>query len=172
MQVQTVAFITILVSGLIFTQPDSYSQNTAKKTTLSTSTTKPKPTRVIKPALPDRNKSIVNDSVSVIHAQVDIPAKFPGGDSEWRKYLERNFNRDLAFEKGAPPGNYTVVVSFIVGTDGVLSDVKAENDPGYGAAEQAVRLIKNGPKWIPAVKNGKSVAYRQRQGFMVCTSEE
>ena len=103
---------------------------------------------------------------------VDVQAKFPGGDGEWRKYLERNLNRDLPIENGGPPGNYTVVVSFLVGKDGRISEVRAENNPGYGVEEEAIRIIRDGPKWIPALSKGEAVAYRQRQSFVVCLAEE
>jgi len=39
------------------------------------------------------------------------------------------------------------------------------NDPGYGTAEEAVRVIKNSPSWIPAVQNNKNVNYRQKQNI-------
>lgn len=103
---------------------------------------------------------------------VQIQAKFPGGDQEWRRYLERSLNRDLPVENGAPPGNYTVVVSFLVDKDGSISEVKAENSPGYGTAEEAVRVIRKGPKWIPAVQNGRNVIYRQRQSITFQVAEE
>ncbi|MFX8523828.1 energy transducer TonB, partial [Acinetobacter baumannii] len=78
----------------------------------------------------------------------------------WAKYLERNLNRDLPVENGAPPGQYTVIVSFIVSKDGSISDVTAENDPGYGTKAEAIRVIAKGPKWKPAVQNGRNVIYR------------
>lgn len=94
---------------------------------------------------------------------VQIEAKFPGGTGEWRKFLERNLNNNTPVDNGAPPGNYTVVVSFLVDKDGNISEVKADNDPGYGTAEEAVRVIRRGPKWVPAVQNGRNVIYRQKQ---------
>ena len=34
---------------------------------------------------------------------------------------------------------------------------------GYGMEEEAMRVIKKGPKWTPAVQNGRSVkAYRKQ----------
>jgi protein TonB len=41
----------------------------------------------------------------------------------------------------------------------------ALNDPGGGLAEEAVRIIKNGPKWIPAEQNNKKVFYRHIQSL-------
>ena len=103
---------------------------------------------------------------------VEIPAEFPGGLPAWANYLERNLNRDLPVDNGAPPGKYTVIVSFIVDKNGGISEVQAENDPGYGTKEEAVRVIKNGPSWKPAYLNGRNVKYRQRQSIAFMVSEE
>jgi protein TonB len=107
-----------------------------------------------------------------IFTVVQIPAEFPGGLPAWAKYLERNLNRDLPVENGAPPGKYTVVVSFIVAKDGAISDVVAENDPGYGTKAESVRVITRGPKWKPAVQNGRNVIYRHKQSITFMVSEE
>ncbi len=96
---------------------------------------------------------------------VQIEAKFPGGAGAWTKYLERNLNSNVPVDNGAPPTRYTVVVSFLVDKNGNISEVKAENDPGYGTSEEAVRVIKKGPAWTPAVQNGRNVIYRQRQSI-------
>jgi protein TonB len=107
-----------------------------------------------------------------IFTVVQIPAEFPGGLPAWAKYLERNLNRDLPVENGAPSGKYTVVVSFIVAKDGKISDVVAENDPGYGTKAEAVRVITRGPSWKPAVQNGRNVIYRHKQSITFMVSEE
>ncbi|TKK67488.1 hypothetical protein FC093_14455 [Ilyomonas limi] len=91
--------------------------------------------------------------------------KFPGGAEAWKNYLIRNLNANLPKEQKAPPGIYTVVVSFTVDTKGNLSDVKAENDPGYGTGAEAVRVIKSGPKWIPAVLNGRATEAKTKQAI-------
>ncbi|NCT93952.1 MAG: energy transducer TonB [Chitinophagaceae bacterium] len=103
---------------------------------------------------------------------VQIPAEFPGGIPAWSKFLERNLNRDLPVENGAPPGKYTVIVSFIVDKNGGISEVQAENDPGYGTKDEAVRVIKKGPSWKPAVQNGRNVIYRHKQSITFMVSEE
>ncbi len=94
---------------------------------------------------------------------VQIEAQFKGGMSEWIKYLERNLNKDIPSENGAPPADYGVIVSFIVDRNGVISDVRAENDPGYGTKAEAIRVIQKGPNWTPAQQNGRAVVYRQKQ---------
>lgn len=62
-------------------------------------------------------------------------------------------------------GNYTVTVSFLVLQDGKIDEVEAENDPGYGTAEEAISVIRMSPDWIPAVQFNKLVIYRQKQNI-------
>jgi hypothetical protein len=101
---------------------------------------------------------------------VQIPAEFPGGQNGWVNYLERTLDRDLPERRGAPVGKYSVVVSFVVDKEGNITNVKAENNPGYGTMEDAVRVLKNGPKWVPATQNEKNVIYRQRQAIVFLVS--
>lgn len=114
----------------------------------------------------------VEEDYDKVFTVVQIAAEFPGGLPAWTKYLERNLNRDLPVENGAPPGKYTVVVSFIVSKTGAISDVVAENDPGYGTKAEAIRVITKGPSWKPAVQNGRNVIYRHRQSITFQVSEE
>ncbi len=96
---------------------------------------------------------------------VETRAEFPGGISGWTRYLERNLSRDLPVKNGAPAGMYTVYVTFIIDKQGKVNDVKALNNPGYGTAEEAVRVIRDGPNWIPAVQYGNKVIFRHKQGI-------
>lgn len=112
------------------------------------------------------------DSVAIIYSVVDVQPKFPGGDAEWRKFLERNFNRDVEVENGMPAEGGSIVASFVVGDDGCVSDVIVENNPGRCLAEEFVRVIKLSGRWQPAIKNGRYVAYRQRQSIFTCIGEE
>lgn len=114
----------------------------------------------------------VEEDYDKVFTVVQIAAEFPGGLPAWTKYLERNLNRDLPVENGAPPGKYTVVVSFIVSKTGDISDVTTENDPGYGTKAEAIRVIQKGPKWKPAVQNGRNVIYRHKQSITFVVSEE
>ena len=114
----------------------------------------------------------VEEDYDKVFTVVQIAAEFPGGLAAWQKYLERNLNRDLPVDNGAPPGKYTVTVSFIVDKTGVISDVKAENNPGYGTADEAVRVIRKGPNWKPAVQNGRNVIYRHKQNITFEVSED
>ena len=99
-------------------------------------------------------------------------AKFPGGEDGWREYLIKHLRGKTVAKHKAPPGIYTVVVTFLVDTNGKISEVTAANDPGYGSAEEAVRVIKDGPDWIPAIQYGKKVVFRQKQSISFDISEK
>lgn len=103
---------------------------------------------------------------------VQIQARFPGDIAEWTKFLQKNLNSDLPVQNGAPAGVYTVIVSFVVDKTGMISEVQAENDPGYGTKDEAMRAIRKGPNWIPAEQNGRKVIYRQKQSISFRVSEE
>lgn len=100
-----------------------------------------------------------------LFTQVEQLPAFPGGQSAWAKYLERNMRRDLPAKNGGPPGTYTVTVSFVVAADGGISNVTAQNNPGYKTVEEAIRLINSGPRWKPALQNGVAVPYKHNQTF-------
>ena len=107
-----------------------------------------------------------------LFTSVQIEAQFPGGPAAWAKYLQRNLNQNLPQENGAPEGKYTVIVSFLVDKNGNISDVVTEKDPGYGTADEAVRVIKKGPAWKPAIQNGHNVQYRQKQAITFVVASE
>jgi len=115
----------------------------------------------------DEGKQVIEekkeDDENKVFDKVEIEASYPGGDAKWRQYLERNCNGQVASDNGAPAGTYTTVIQFIVDKEGNISDVKALTNHGYGMEEEAMRVIKKGPKWTPAIQNGRQVkAYRKQ----------
>jgi TonB-dependent SusC/RagA subfamily outer membrane receptor len=105
------------------------------------------------------------ESYDKVFTKTEIPASFPGGGEAMKKYLKENHNGNPFKEGGAPPGKYTVYVNFDVDKNGNIKNVKATNDPGYGAAKAVEKIFLNSPKWIPAKQNGKNVASKQGHGF-------
>ena len=77
----------------------------------------------------------------------------------WRKHLEANLISYLeeAARRKMKTGKYTINVRFLVEKDGRISNVVALNDPGYGLALGAVRVVRTGPKWKAGEQNGKKV---------------
>ncbi len=122
---------------------------------------------IVAPTVIDEGKQIVEEKPvedeNKIFDKVEIEASFPGGDAKWRRFLEQNANGQVATDNGAPEGTYTTVVQFVVDKEGNISDVKALTNHGYGMEQEAVRVIKKGPKWTPAVQNGRQVKAFRKQ---------
>jgi protein TonB len=83
---------------------------------------------------------------------VDVKPEYPGGIMEFNKFIDKNFS---APEKEGL--NEKVVVAFIIEMDGNISNISVVQDIGYGSREEAVRVVKESKKWIPAQKEGKPV---------------
>jgi protein TonB len=130
---------------------------------------------IVAPTVIDEGKQIIEEKKedeNKIFEKVEIEASFKGGEAQWKKYLERNLNPNAPVDNGAPEGTYTVYVQFVVSKDGSISDVKALTNHGYGMEAEAMRVIKKGPAWVPAVQNGRSVnAYRKQPITFQVTSE-
>ncbi len=99
-------------------------------------------------------------------------ADFPGGTSEWKKFIERNLNPDTPNNYKAPVGVYTVVAGFANDTTGKITDITIFKDPGYGTADDVKHLLNKSPNWLPATINGKPVIYRQKQNFTYQVTEK
>jgi periplasmic protein TonB len=129
------------------------------------------------PPVVDDNKKVVevpkpNNEDHDIFDKVEIEAEFEGGASAWARYLQRNLNNNAPIDNGAPTGSYTVIVQFIVDKQGNISDVKALTDHGFGMEEEAIRAIKRGPKWVPAIQNGRNVNAYKKQPITFVVAEE
>ncbi|WP_426090366.1 energy transducer TonB [Flavobacterium sp. DSR3-2] len=77
---------------------------------------------------------------------------FPGGIMEFYKFVGNNFKTPEQ-----PNLKGKVYITFIVEKDGSLSDIKNIRDIGFGTGEEAIRVLKTCPKWIPGKLNGVPV---------------
>jgi protein TonB len=107
-----------------------------------------------------------------VYTVVQIPAQFPGGLPAWQMYLEKNLDVTLGERYIKIPSRkmemtQIVYVTFIIDSTGAISDVQVENPDKVHPmlAAEAVRVIREGPRWKPAIQNGKSVTYRHKQGI-------
>ncbi len=117
----------------------------------------------------DGNRGIVIDvrkqepENSAPFVKVEIDAKYPGGASAWRNFLERNLRGETPVDNGASYGTYTVIIQFVVDKNGNVSDAKPLTNFGFGMEAEAIRVIKKSGKWLPAIQNGAEVkAYRKQ----------
>ena len=97
-----------------------------------------------------------------VFTKVEVEAQFPGGEGKWNQYVQREVEKnidDLVDDGQAG----TCEVQFIVDKEGNVSNVEALSMKGSKLAEVAVNAIKRGPKWIPAIQNGRQVKAWRRQ---------
>lgn len=94
----------------------------------------------------------VNDS---IYQQVDVMPEFPGGEKAMMQFIVDN----ITYPQSAKDKNIQgkVYVSFVVEKDGSVDQVKVMRSIGGGCDEEAVRVVKAMPKWVPGKKDGKNV---------------
>lgn len=77
----------------------------------------------------------------------------PSAPANFKTYVEEN--RRMPPEAKAKTVTGTVRVRFQVAADGSVSQFTIVQSLGYGCDEEAVRLIREGPRWKPAFRNGK-----------------
>jgi TonB family protein len=79
----------------------------------------------------------------------------PGNDPEPNPQLDEYVEQNLRYPEPARQLKVkgTVGLEFTVEPDGSLSDFKVTKSLGYGCDEEAVRLLREGPKWKPALEN-------------------
>ena len=80
---------------------------------------------------------------------------FPGGLSEMHNYLVNNINYPGEAREISIQG--TVYLSFIVEPDGSISNITILRGIGGGCEEEALRVVKSMPKWVPGKQNGHPV---------------
>ena len=89
---------------------------------------------------------------------VEQMPSFPGGQAALMNYLNNNIKYPVIAEENGIQGR--VVVQFVVGKDGHISDVKVAKSVDPSLDKEAVRVVKAMPKWIPGKQNGQAVTVR------------
>lgn len=72
-----------------------------------------------------------------------------------REYLINNLHYPPQAVKDSVEGS--VLVKFMVNEDGSISDVKPTKQLPGGLSEEAVRVVKNMPPWIPGMREGEKI---------------
>jgi hypothetical protein len=67
-------------------------------------------------------------------------------------YLEKNIRNPESYVSGQ-----LVVIAFKVRTDSTITGIRIVTSPGQSWSDEAIRLIKEGPAWKPAVENGQTI---------------
>ncbi len=86
---------------------------------------------------------------------VEKMPEFPGGMTALSDYLAKNVKYPEKAREVGIQGR--VFVSFFVEKDGSLDEVKVMRSLGGGCDEEAIRVVKAMPKWIPGEQRGKPI---------------
>ena len=97
-----------------------------------------------------------------LHAQtkkdkIEEP-QVPGGRKELLKYMEENMVHPEEMRRLGMEGE--VIMGFFVEPNGVISGVTVVKSLTKEFDDEAKRLVRNMPYWIPGKKNGVPVRYR------------
>jgi protein TonB len=102
----------------------------------------------------DTKSQVVEEEEKPFTVVEQMP-EYPGGDAARVKFLQSNLHfPEMARETGITG---TVFITFVVGRDGRLSNFKVLRGIGGGCDEEAIRVLKLMPPWIPGKQGGKNV---------------
>ena len=97
----------------------------------------------------------VDEKINRIVDFPDVVAEFPGGPDLLTKFIRDNLvYPDYAKELGVEG---RVFLQFVVEKDGSLTDVTVARGVSPELDNEAKRIIRAMPKWIPATSNGEKV---------------
>jgi len=100
-------------------------------------------------------KTVVSEKDQKVYEEVEEMPEFPGGMEALMKYLSTNIKYPKDAVKQKIEGR--VMVTFIVDTDGSISDVKTVKTVYPSIDKESVRVVKKMPKWKPGKKDGRPV---------------
>ena len=89
---------------------------------------------------------------------VEQMPSFPGGNAALMNYLGQNIKYPVEAEENGVQGR--VLVEYVVGKDGYISDVRVAKSVDPSLDKEAIRVVKGMPKWIPGEIDGEAVTVR------------
>ena len=98
---------------------------------------------------------VATSKEDTVYQIVEQMPQYTGGEEAMMKYVAENIKYPQAAKDKNISGR--VFVGFIVEKDGSVSTVKVLRGIGGGCDEEAVRVIKEMPKWKPGMQKGKPV---------------
>ena len=98
--------------------------------------------------------SNLNGDIKKYTVDATLPT-FKGGTFDFLEYLSKSLHYPPSEREKNVQGR--VVVSFIVEKNGSLSNVKAIQSLNPNMDAEAIRVVKNSPKWIPGTQFGRPV---------------
>lgn len=92
---------------------------------------------------------------------LEKPASFKGGPDAWDSYLQIHMRYPQEEEKTKPQG--IVQIQFDIQNDGSVTNIMTLDAADILLAAEAIRLIKESPKWEPAIQYNRPIVSRHVQ---------
>jgi TonB family protein len=99
-----------------------------------------------------------NELGDSIHTYIKEMPKFPGGDRALYESIAREVNYPLYAKRQDIEGK--IYTQFVVTKEGNIADVVVAKGIERGCDQEAIRVIKSLPRWIPGKINGIPVNVR------------
>ena len=100
----------------------------------------------------------------VIFQVVEQMPEFPGGMMAAMEFLAKNIKYPAAAQEAKIEGR--VIVQFVVGKDGSISDVKIARGVSPDLDAEAMRVVSLMPKWNPGKQRGQAVSVKYTMPIM------
>ena len=100
---------------------------------------------------------VENSDFVDVYAIVEQMPEFPGGQEALDKYIKETYKYAEILNEYQLDISGRIFVYFIVETDGSISNVKVLRGLEEHFDEEAVRVVKSMPHWIPGKQNGQPV---------------
>ncbi|MCX6244444.1 MAG: TonB family protein [Bacteroidetes bacterium] len=102
-----------------------------------------------------KTQVIEQEAPKEIFTVVEEQPGYPGGDEARIKFLQANIKYPEEAKELGTQGK--VFVTFVVEVDGSITDVRVLRGIGAGCDEEAIRVVKSMPKWVPGKQRGVPV---------------
>ena len=102
-----------------------------------------------------KTQVIEQEAPKEIFTVVEENPTYPGGDASRVKFLMDNMKYPEEAKELGVQGK--VFVTFVVEVDGSITDVRVLRGIGSGCDDEAIRVVKSMPKWIPGKQRGVPV---------------
>jgi protein TonB len=93
--------------------------------------------------------------VDALITNPDKMPEFPEGEKALNDFLRKNIRYPQLAKENNIMGK--VIASFIVNTDGSISDIKIVRAIGGGCDEEVIRVLRLMPNWKPGEVSGRAV---------------
>jgi protein TonB len=107
------------------------------------------PAYIPAPAMKEEEEDISQEEIFQV---VESMPEFPGGERALYKYLGENIRYPRMANEAGISGK--VYITFVVEKDGSITDVRLMRGIGGGCDEEAMRVVKNMPDWVPGRQRG------------------